>query len=78
MYCKTPILKFCLSKYEDLWIWSLEYGGINVIKSISPVDFNDVMSFFIQKKGATKMTLIPKLKLAIFDVSSANAIDQMM
>ena len=56
----------------------MEYRGIKVIKSILPLDFNDVMSFFIQKKGATKMTLIPKLKLAIFDVSSANAIDQMM
>ena len=56
----------------------MEYGGIKVTKSILPVDFNDVMSFFIQKKGATKMTLIPKSKLAIFDVSPANVIDEMM
>ena len=56
----------------------MEYDGINVIKSISPVDFNDVMSFFILKKGETKMTLIPKSKLVIFDVSPANAIDEVM
>ena len=56
----------------------MEYRGIKVIKSILPLDFNDVMSFFIQKKGATKMTLIPKSKLATFDVSPANAIGEMM
>ena len=56
----------------------MEYGGIKVIKSILPVDFNDAMSFFIQRKGTAKMTLIPKSKLAIFDVSPANAIDEMM
>ena len=56
----------------------MEYGGIKVIKSILPVDFNDVMSFFVQRKGATKMTLIPKSKLDIFEVSPANAIDKMM
>ena len=48
------------------------------IKNILPVDFNDVMSFFIQKNGATKMTLLPKSKFAIFNVSPANAIDEMM
>ena len=56
----------------------MEYGGIKVIKSILPVDFNDVMSFFIQKKGATKIMLILKSKLAIFDVSPANVLDEMM
>ena len=56
----------------------MEYGGIKAIKSILPVDFNDAMSFFTPKKRATKMTLIPKSKLAIFDVSPANAIDEMM
>ena len=56
----------------------MEYDGIKAIKSILPLDFSDVMSFFIQKKGATKMTLIPKSKLAIFDVTPANAIDEMM
>ena len=50
----------------------MEYGGIKVIKSILPVDFNDVMSFFIQKKGATKMMF------SIFDVSPANVFDEMM
>ena len=56
-------------------------GGIRwnkVIKSILQVDFNDVMSFFIQKKWATNMTLIPKSKLTTFDVSPANAIDEIM
>ena len=47
----------------------MKYGGIKVIKNILAVDFNDVMSFFIQKKGTRKMALIPKSKLAIFDVS---------
>ena len=56
----------------------MEYGGIKLIKSILPADFNDVMSFFILQKGETKMTLIPKSKLAIFDVSPANVIDEMM
>ena len=56
----------------------MEYGGIKVIKSVLPVDFNDVMSFSIQKKRTTKMTLIPKSKLAIFDPSPANVVDQMM
>ena len=56
----------------------MEYGGIKVIKSVLPVDFNDVTSFFIQKKGTTKMTLISKSKLAIFNVSPANVIDEMI
>ena len=56
----------------------MEYGGIKVIKSVLPVDFNDVTSFFIQKKGTAKMTLIPKSKLAIFNVSPANVIDEMI
>ena len=56
----------------------MEYGGIKFIKSISLVDFNDVMSFSIQKKRPTKMTLVPKSKLAIFKVSLANVIDEMM
>ena len=56
----------------------MEYGEIKVIKSILPVDFNDLMSFFIQKKGPKKMTLIPKSQLAIFNVSPANVIDEMM
>ena len=55
----------------------MKYGGIKVIKSILPVDLN-VMSFFIQKKGATKITLIPKSKCAIFDISPVNIIDEMM
>ena len=33
---------------------------------------------FHLKKGATKTTLIPQSKLAIIDVSPANAIDEMM
>ena len=56
----------------------MEYGGIKVIKSVLPVDFNDVTSFFIQKKGTTKMTLIPKSKLAIFKESPANVIDEVI
>ena len=51
---------------------------MKVIKIVLPVDFNDVTSFFIQKKGTTKMTLIPKSKLAIFNVSPANVIDEMI
>ena len=49
--------------------------GIKVIKVILPVDFNDVLRFFNQKKGATKMTLLSKSKLAIFNISPANVID---
>ena len=56
----------------------MEYGGIKLIKSVLPADFNDVMSFFILQKGEKKMTLIPKSNLAIFDVSPANIIDEMM
>ena len=56
----------------------MEYRGINVIKSILPVDVNDITNFFIQKKGVTKLTLIHKSKLAIFDVSPANVIDEMI
>ena len=56
----------------------MEYGGIKLIKSILPADFNDVMSFFIQQKEETKMTLIPKSNLDILDVSPANVIDKMM
>ena len=56
----------------------MEYGGRKLIKSILPADFNDVMSFFIQQKEETKMTLISKSNLPIFDVSPANIIDEMM
>ena len=56
----------------------MEYSGIKVIKSILPVGFNDVMSFSIQKNGLTKVTLVPKSKLAISNLSPANAIDEMM
>ena len=56
----------------------MEYGGIKVIKVVLPVDFNDVTSFFIQKKGTTKMTLILKSKLSIFNESPANVIDEMI
>ena len=56
----------------------MEYGGIKLIESILPADFHDAMSFFIQQKGETKMTLIPKSNLAIFEVSPANVIDEMM
>ena len=50
-------------------------GGM---RRISPVDLNDIMSFFIQKKGATKMALYPKSKLGIFNVSPVNTINEMM
>ena len=56
----------------------MEYGKIKVIKSVLPVDFNDVTSFFIQKNGTTKMMLIPQSKLANFNVSPANVIDEMI
>ena len=55
----------------------MEYGGITIIKSILPVDLNDIMSFFIQKKGTPKMALLPKSKLSILNVSSANTIYEM-
>ena len=46
----------------------MEYGGIRIIKSILPVDFSGMISLFFQKKGATKMLLLPKSKLVIFNV----------
>ena len=56
----------------------MKYGGIKVIDSVLPVDFNDVMTFSIQKTGPTKMALVPKSKLTIFNVSLGNVIDEMM
>ena len=56
----------------------MEYSGIKLLKSILPADLNDVMSFFMLQKGEAKMTLIPKSNLAVFDVSTANVIDEMM
>ena len=56
----------------------MEYGRIKLVKSILPADFDDVMSFFIQQKLETKMMLIPKSNLAIFDISPANVIDEMI
>ena len=46
-------------------------GGIRIRKSILPVDLNDIMSFFIQKNGSTKVVLLTKSKLGIFNMSPA-------